>query len=221
MLAYKDRSDAGRQLAELLSEYRDHPDVLVLGLPRGGVIVAYEVAQALHAPLDCFVVRKLGVPGYEELAMGAVAGDGTRVLNKDVVRGFSLSEEEIEVVAAREQQEVLRREQEYRAGRPEPSVEDRIVILVDDGLATGASMRAAVTAVRKKNPRKVIVAVPTGARESCREFAKLADEVFCVMTPEPFYGVGAWYRDFSQTTDDEVRNVLQRAGEEAMVKKPG
>jgi putative phosphoribosyl transferase len=219
MHAYRDRVDAGRQVAEHLMDYADNPKVLVLGLPRGGVVVAAEVAQALHVQMDCFVVRKLGVPGYAELAMGAVAGDGTRVLNDDVVRGFDISDAEIESVARQEQEEIRRREEEYRDERPEPAIRGRIVILVDDGLATGASMRAAVLAVRKQNPEKIVVAVPAGARETCRELGRIANEVVCVLTPEPFYGVGAWYRDFSQTTDAQVREVLRRVNEEVAARR--
>jgi predicted phosphoribosyltransferase len=187
--------------------------VLVLALPRGGVPVAYEVARALDAPLDVFLVRKLGVPGHEELAMGAIASGGVRVLNEDVVHHLRIPDEAIEKVARREQQELERREREYRGDRPPPEVSGRTVILIDDGLATGSTMRAAVMALRQQRPARIIVAVPAAAESTCDEFRAEVDEVFCAITPEPFYAVGLWYEDFSQTTDEEVRDLLERAAQ--------
>jgi predicted phosphoribosyltransferase len=213
-MRYADRFAAGRELAGRLMKYANRPEVLVLALPRGGVPVAFEVARALHAPLDVFLVRKLGVPGHEELAMGAIASGGVRVLNEEVVRVLQIPEEEIDTVAAEEQQELERRERAYRDGRPAPDVRGRIVILIDDGLATGSTMRAAVAALRQRGPARIVVAVPVGAAETCAEFQEEADEVLCARTPEPFYAVGLWYEDFAQTTDDEVHELLQRAAEE-------
>lgn len=207
-MTFRDRFEAGRILAEKLAAYRDRADVLVLGLPRGGVPVAWTVAQALKAPLDVFLVRKLGVPGHEELAMGAIAMGGVRALNVQVVRALQISPETLDRVAAQEQQELDRRERLYRGDRPPLDVEGRIVILVDDGLATGATMRAAVEALRQQHPARIVVAVPVGAAETCDDLRKIADEVVCVQTPEPFYAVGMWYDDFSQTTDEEVRELL-------------
>src|SRR5207302_345843 len=186
------------------------PDVLVLALPRGGVPVAYEVAHRLGAPLDVFVVRKLGVPGYEELAMGAVATGGVRVLNDQIVERLGLPEYVIDAVAAREHQELARRERLYRGGRPPPDVRGRTVILVDDGLATGATMRAAIMALRQLQPARIVVAVPTASPDTCKELKAEADDVVCAITPEPFLAVGHWYEDFSQTTDEEVRDLLAR-----------
>jgi predicted phosphoribosyltransferase len=213
-MIFRDRSDAGRVLAEKLASYSNRPDVLVLALPRGGVPVAFEVAQALHAPLDVFLVRKLGLPGQEELAMGAIASGGTRVLNEEVVSKLNVPPGVIETVAAQEQQELGRREQEYRDGRAAPDVRGRIVILVDDGLATGSTMRAAVAALRQQGPARIVVAVPVGASETCTELQYEADEAVCAETPQPFYAVGAWYEDFSQTSDEEVRDILSRAAME-------
>ena len=194
-----------------LARYAARSDVLVLALPRGGVPVAYEVAKQLGAPLDVFLVRKLGVPGYEELAMGAIASGGVRVINEDVVRYMDIPGEVIDLVAAGEQQEMERRERAYRDDRPLPEVKDRVLILVDDGLATGSSMRAAAQALRKQQPARIVVAVPVSAAQTCDEFRGEVDEVVCVNTPEPFQGVGLWYEDFSQTTDEEVRELLERA----------
>jgi predicted phosphoribosyltransferase len=205
---FRNRREAGRQLAAQVAAYANRPDVLVLALPRGGVPVAYEVARALNAPMDVFLVRKLGVPGYEELAMGAIASGGVRVLNDEVVRGLDIPGYVIDAVAAREQQELERRERAYRDGRPPPDIRGRTVILVDDGLATGATMQAAVKALRQQQPARIIVAVPTAAAETCEKLKTEADEVICAMTPQPFYGVGRWYDDFSQTTDEEVRDLL-------------
>jgi len=212
-MLFRNRVEAGRQLAAKLMAYADRPDVLVLALPRGGVPVAYEVAHALDAPLDVFLVRKLGLPGQEELAMGAIATGGVRVLNEDVVRALDLPDEVIDEVTAREQQELKRRERMYRGDRPPPDVRGRTVILVDDGLATGSTMRAAVAALRQMQPACIIVAVPVGAPETCAELQDEADEVVCARAPEPFYAVGVWYGDFSQTTDEEVRDLLERAAE--------
>jgi erythromycin esterase-like protein/predicted phosphoribosyltransferase len=208
---FRDRRDAGRFLAGVLDTYRDRPDVLVLGLPRGGVPVAYEVATALGAPLDVFLVRKLGTPGHEELAMGAIASGGVIVINDDVVRGLGITPETIAQVAEREGRELLRREQAYREGRPFPDVTGKVVIVVDDGLATGSSMRAAIEALRKLRPDRVVVAVPAAPESTCRELEELADEVVCATTPSPFFAVGASYWDFTQTTDEEVRDLLRAA----------
>jgi len=209
---FRNRNDAGRQLAEKLAAYADRPDVLVLALPRGGVPVGYEVSRALGAPLDVFLVRKLGVPGYEELAMGAVASGGVRVLNDEIVRGLGISEHGIDVAVAREMEELARRERLYRGDRPPPDVAGRTVILVDDGLATGATMRAAVAALREQQPTRIVVAVPTASPDTCEVLKAEADDVVCAMTPEPFLAVGHWYEDFTQTTDDEVRELLARGG---------
>jgi predicted phosphoribosyltransferase len=205
---FRDRHDAGRLLAEKLTAYAHRPDVLVLALPRGGVPVAYEVARALGTPLDVFVVRKLGVPGHEELAMGAVATGGVRVLNDDVVRGLRIPDRVIDAVTALEQQELARRERLYRGDRTPPDVRGRTVILVDDGLATGATMHAAIAALRQQEPARIVVAVPTAAPETCNALRAEVDDVVCAITPEPFHAVGLWYEDFSQTTDEEVRELL-------------
>lgn len=218
-MLFQDRADAGRQLAARLMHYAGRPEVIVLALPRGGVPVAYEVATALGAPLDVFLVRKLGVPGHEELAMGAVASGGVRVLNTEVVEALGISEQAIEGVAQQELRELERRERVYRGGRPPPELRDRVVILVDDGLATGSTMRAAVRAVRKQQPARVVVAVPTAAASSCFSLEREADEVVALMTPEDFYAVGQWYEDFSQTSDAEVAALLQKAGHGAMPKE--
>jgi putative phosphoribosyl transferase len=216
-MLFRDRTEAGRQLAAKLTAYADRPNVLILALPRGGVPIAFEVAKALHAPLDVFLVRKLGVPGQEELAMGAIASGGVRVLNEDVVRMLPISEEELDAVAAQEQQELERRERSYRGDRSPPNVRGRTVILVDDGLATGSTMRAAVAALRQQGPGYIVVAVPVGAAETCAEFEAEADETICARMPDPFYAVGLWYGDFSQTTDEEVHDLLERAAEEHSV----
>ena len=187
-------------------------DVLVLALPRGGVPVGCEVARALGAPLDVFLVRKLGVPGHEELAMGAVATGGVRVLNDEIVRGLGISDHEIDAAVARELQELARRERLYRGDRPPPDVAGRTVILVDDGLATGATMRAAVAALRRQQPARIVIAVPTASPDTSEALKAEADDVVCAMTPEPFFAVGYWYEDFTQTTDDEVRELLARGG---------
>jgi predicted phosphoribosyltransferase len=211
MTRFKDRVEAGQVLARALSAYVGRDDVTVLALPRGGVPVAHEVAEALDAPLDVFVVRKLGVPGHEELAMGAIASGGVRVLNENVVGPLRISPRDIDRVAAREEQELSRREREYRGGAPPADVLGRTVILVDDGLATGASMRAAVLALRQRRPAWLVVAVPVGAPSTCAEFVEAADDVVCARTPEPFYAVGQWYEDFSQTSDEDVRDLVAHA----------
>jgi len=208
---FRDRREAGRVLASLLKTFAGRDDVVVLALPRGGVPVAYEVASALGAPLDVFLVRKLGTPGHRELAMGAIASGGVRVLNDDVVRWYGISESAIESVAREEAAELERRERAYRDGRPAPELTNRSVILVDDGLATGSTMRAGAQAVRLHRPARVVVAVPVGARQTCSEIAAVADEVICARMPEPFTAVGQWYLDFDQTDDDEVRELLQKS----------
>jgi predicted phosphoribosyltransferase len=207
---FRNRNEAGRLLAGKLTAFANRPDVLVLALPRGGLPVAYEVARALAAPLDVFLVRKLGVPGYEELAMGAVATGGVRVLNDQIVQQLNIPSYVIDAVTAQEQQELERRERLYRGGRPPPDVRGRTAILVDDGLATGATMRAAVRALRQLQPARIVVATPTAAPETCGELRAEVDDVICAITPEPFLAVGHWYEDFSQTTDDEVRELLVR-----------
>jgi putative phosphoribosyl transferase len=210
-MLFRDRFEAGRVLASKLSEFSGKNDVVVLALPRGGVPVGYEVAQALHAPLDVFVVRKLGTPGQEELAMGALASGGTTVLNREVIQALGISQSTIDAVAARENPELERREREYRDGRPALQVEGRTVILVDDGLATGSSMRVAIKALRKESAAQVVVAVPVASPSACLEFEAEVDKIVCAATPEPFWAVGQWYRNFSQTTDEEVRELLARA----------
>lgn len=210
-MLFANRREAGRILASLLMKYADRDDVLVLALPRGGVPVGFEVAQALRAPLDVFIVRKLGVPGHDELAMGAIATGGVRVLNDDVVISLELEPEVIDAVAVREEKELARRERIYRGARPAPDVHGRTVILVDDGLATGSTMRAAVAALRKQRPARIVVAVPVAAPETCEEFKTEVDEVICAATPRMFNGVGRWYEDFSQTTDAEVHELLAQA----------
>jgi len=207
---FKDRAEAGRLLAESLLHYAGRADVLVLGLPRGGVPVAFEISVALKAPLDVFIVRKLGVPNREELAMGAIASGNVRVINVDVVENLQIPERVIEEATAREIEELSRRETAYRASRPAPLVAGKIVILVDDGLATGATMRAAVAALQVQRPGRVIVAVPTASPGTRDDFRSIVDEIVCAMTPEPFHAVGLWYEDFSQTTDEEVRALLAR-----------
>lgn len=208
---FRDRHDAGRQLAQALESYADRDDVVVLGLPRGGVPVAYEVARALAVPLDVFIVRKLGAPGHEELAMGAIASGGVRVVNEQVTQLLHVPDDAIARVAAVEQRELERREREYRGDAPPPELRGRTVIVVDDGLATGSTMRAAAQALRAHDPRKIVVAVPVAAAETCDEFREIVDDVVCVRTPARFQAVGLWYDDFSQTTDEEVRALLQEA----------
>jgi predicted phosphoribosyltransferase len=210
-MLFQDRADAGRRLAGKLAAYAGRPDVVVLALPRGGVPVGFEVAQALGAPLDVFLVRKLGVPGREELAMGAIASGGVRVLNEEVVRALDIPDEVIDAATEKEGHELARREHAYRDDRPAPDVRGRIVILVDDGLATGSTMRAAAAALRKLGPARVVVAVPVGSADTCADLRAVADEVICGLTPEPFHAVGLWYDDFTQTRDEEVHDLLDRA----------
>ena len=211
---FANRTEAGRLLAEKLEKYAGRDDVVVLGLPRGGVPVAYEVAKHLNAPLDVFIVRKLGVPGFEELAAGAIASGGVRVLNEDIMRAIPYADAAIEAVTAKETAELQRREQIYREGRAAPELRDRIVILVDDGLATGATMRAAVKALRQQGAAKIVVAVPVAPPDTCQELAQQADETICLRTPPFFQAVGQYYEDFSQTSDDDVRELLARAAQE-------
>lgn len=208
---YQDRFDAGRQLAAHLQAYANRQDVLVLALPRGGVPVASVVASVLRAPLDVFLVRKLGVPGQEELALGAIAMGNVQVLNAEVVHALHLPEQTIEQIVQKEQKELERREHLYRDERPSPDLRNRVVILVDDGLATGASMRAAVRAVRRQHPARLVVAVPVAEPSVCEALRAEVDEAICVHTPAPLYGVGYWYRDFSQTSDQEVHDLLEQA----------
>jgi predicted phosphoribosyltransferase len=214
-LVFANREQAGRLLSDRLKAYVNRDDVVVLGLPRGGVPVAYEVAQRLRAPLDVFMVRKLGVAGFEELAFGAIASGGVRVLNDEVVRVLPNAPELIEQVTAKEWTELERRERSYRDGRPPAKISGRTVILVDDGVATGATMRAAVEALRKNGVARVVVAVPVGAPETCRELAELVDEAVCLIAPAGFYAVGQFYEQFSQVSDQEVRDLLERAARAA------
>ena len=210
---FKDRADAGRFLASKLDQFANLADVIVVGLPRGGVPVAYEVAHQLKAPLDLLVVRKLGVPGHEELAMGAIASGGVCLLNQDVLSHLGIPQDIIDLVIESEQRELERREREYRQNRPPLKLRGQTVIVVDDGLATGSSMHAAVTAIRQKQPKKIIVAVPVGARDTCQSFQNEVDTMaICAITPDSFQSVGAWYANFAPTTDDEVRKCLEKSG---------
>ena len=234
MKLFRDRIEAGRTLAGELMRYAGRDDVVVLALPRGGVPVAFEVATALNVPMDVFVVRKLGLPGREEFAIGAVASGGVRVLNEEVVRSYRIPKATIDSIAQREQWELERRERVYRNGRPMPELTNKTIILVDDGLATGTTMRAAVTALRPYKPARIIIAVPTAPPDTCKKFEEEVDEVVCATTPQPFWAIGALYEDFSQTTDEEVRSLLDRAAtnlsakyayqgsirEDAMIKTP-
>jgi len=208
---FRDRADAGRRLAADLAAYTHRADVLVLGLPRGGVPVAFEVAHVLDVPLDVFTVRKLGVPGHEELAMGAIATGGAQVLNEDIIQDLGIPEHAIAAAVIREQAELERRERLYRDGRPPPDVRGHTVLLVDDGLATGSTMRAAVAALRALQPARIVIAVPVAAPDVCAALGAEVDEIVCAETPEPFHAVGLWYFDFSQTTDDEVHDLLAAA----------
>jgi putative phosphoribosyl transferase len=211
MIAFRDRHHAGKFLAQKLAHLVGKPDLIVLALPRGGVPVGYEVAQALMVPLDVFVVRKLGLPGYGELAIGAIASGGVRVLNEDLIAEYNIDHKTIDSIADRESIELERRERLYRGGMQEhPDIRGKSVILVDDGLATGASMKAAIMAVKALQPSRIIVAVPVASKETCDYLSTEVDEIVCGQTPEPFFAVGAWYQDFSQTSDDEVRELLQR-----------
>jgi putative phosphoribosyl transferase len=211
MRLFRDRVDAGKRLTKELKRYAGRDDVVVLALPRGGVVVGFEVARALSAPLDVFVVRKLGLPGREELAMGAIASGGVRVLNEEVVRWNRVSDSMIDAVALREQRELERRELLYRSGRPMPDLRNKTIVLVDDGLATGTTMRAAVIALRSFKPAHMIIAVPTGPPETCKEFEEEVETVICATTPQPFWAIGIWYEDFRQTTDEEVQRLLSAA----------
>jgi putative phosphoribosyl transferase len=208
---FADRIEAGRLLAAALQGYRGGPDVIVLGLPRGGIPVAHRVAEELGVPLDVFLVRKLGVPGHEELAMGAIATGGVRVLSQQLIDHVGIPQEVIEEVTQREAQELVRRERVYRGERPPAEIAGRTVILIDDGLATGSTMRAAVAAVRKQGPRRMVVAVPVAAADTCEALRREVEEVVCLETPEPFFAVGMWYEDFTETSDAEVRELLERA----------
>ncbi len=208
---FRDRTDAGLSLAKELTAYANRPDVLVLGLPRGGVPVAYEVARALRAPLDIILVRKLGVPGEQELAMGAIASGGVRVLNEDVVRMLGIPAHVIDAVAAKEQRELSRRERLYRGDHPAPVIQGKTVILVDDGIATGATVRAAIALVRQQQPAAVVVATPVAPASTCAELRPTVDALICVLTPEDFLAIGFWYESFPQTTDDEIRLLLSYA----------
>lgn len=212
-MIFRDRTEAGKFLAARLAHYAGQPDLLVLALPRGGVPVAFEVAKALEAPLDVFLVRKLGFPGHEEAAMGAIASGGVIVLNEEMLQGMRIPDHVIDSVVERELQELKRRENMYRAGLPPIDVNGRVVILVDDGLATGSTMRAAAQALRKQNPKRLVVAVPVGAPETCDEFRSEVDEIICGVEPETLYAVGVWYEDFSQTTDEEVQRLLEEASQ--------
>ena len=207
----RDRTDAGKRLAEALEDYADDPDGIVLALPRGGVPVGYEIAETLHLPLDVFLVRKLGVPGQEELAMGAIAMGGVCVFNDRIVRGLNISQQAIDFVTSREQAELERRNLLYREGRPVPDLANKTVLLVDDGIATGATMRAAVEAILQVKPRQLIVAVPVAPPEIYDMFQSLADKIVCLETPASFFAIGNWYQNFSQTSDDEVRKLLGEA----------
>ena len=210
-MIFRDRTEAGRVLASKLTKYLNQVNTVILALPRGGVPVAYEIGKELGLPVDIFVVRKLGVPGHEELAMGAIASGGVRHINRDVVDQLRIDSETIDVASRREQKEIERRERLYRSQRPSVDVRNKTVILVDDGLATGSTMRAAIAALRQHRPARIVVAVPTAAPQTCSEIADEVDEIICAATPETFYAVGQWYQEFSQTTDDEVRELLARA----------
>jgi predicted phosphoribosyltransferase len=210
-IRFRNRAEAGRLLAHKLEQYRNMPGLLVLGLPRGGVPVAYAVAIALNAPLDILLVRKLGVPGQDELAMGAIASNGILILNNSVIQRLGIPESVVEAVSKRETKELHRREQDYRGVRPPVDIPGKTVIVIDDGLATGSTMKAAIAALRRQNPAKIIAAVPTASPETCEELKSAADEIVCAIMPEPFYAVGFSYEDFEQTTDAEVRELIQQA----------
>ncbi len=217
MAVFKDRFDAGQALADRLQQYARRPGVVVLALPRGGVPVGYTIALDLGVPLDVFLVRKLGVPGHKELAMGAIASGGVRVLNDDVVRALNIPEAVIDQVAEEEKRELERRQRAYRDDRPPPDVRGKSAILTDDGLATGSTMRAAVQAVRESFPARIVVAVPAAPPDVCEQLRQEVDQVICTITPEPFHGVGLWYDNFEQVSDAEVRDLLQRAAERHLI----
>ena len=221
MTKFEDRFDAGRFLARQLKHHAADPNAVVLALPRGGVPVAYEIARALDAPLDVFIARKLGAPGHEELAMGAIATGGVVVFNDEVIQHLGVSQSWIDAIIREQTEELRRREEAYRGDRSPLALEGQTVILVDDGLATGASMRAAVRALRQRRPASITVAVPIGSRDTCDQFRGEVEEVICGRTPEPFHAVGAWYHDFTQTSDDEVREMLDRAAHEWRVRRAG
>ncbi len=210
---YRNRQHAGHELADALSKYKDNINTIALGLPRGGVPVAAEVAQALNLPLDIVVVRKLGTPWHEEMAMGAIASGGVRILNEDLIQALNISQSEIKAVIEQEQQELQRRESAYRDDRPMPDLNDKTVILIDDGTATGSTMKAAIRGVKQHNPAQVVVALPVGSEEACKEIGQTVDELTCLMIPKNFGGVGAWYDRFNQTRDEEVRHLLQKANQ--------
>lgn len=208
---FHNRTEAGRRLAAQLSQYANSPDVLVLGLPRGGIPVAYEIAKALHVPLDVWLVRKLGVPGQEELAMGAIASGGVMILNNEIINLLKISREAVEQVAAAEKQELERRDQAYRGDRPLPQIENHTIILVDDGIATSSTLRAAIAALQRHQPKHIVVAAPVAPPSVCESLKTIVDDVVCLNTPEPLHSIGMWYIDFSQTTDNEVRDLLRRS----------
>jgi len=214
-LPLSNRRTAGRELASALKQYAGRRELLVLALPRGGVPVALEIAKGLYAPLDLMLVRKLGVPGHRELAMGAIAGDGVRVLNQNIIDSLHIGLEAIEETAAREEMELQRRNKAYRGSHPQPAIRNRLVVLVDDGIATGATMRAAIEALRMRNPARIVVAVPVGPADAIERLRELADEVVCPYQPEPFMAIGHWYLDFSQLEDEEVREMLAEAWQES------
>ncbi|MDM9381352.1 phosphoribosyltransferase [Chlorogloeopsis sp. ULAP01] len=209
-IKFHDRAEAGKMLARRLAAYANRPDVLVVALPRGGVPVAFEVAEALHAPLDICIVRKLGVPHHKELAMGAIAAGGIRVLNYDVISWLGISSKTIDEVATKELRELQRRDHVYRGERPPLDVRNRIVILLDDGIATGSTIRAAIAILRQQHPQRIVVAVPVAPLATCQELQTEVEEIVCLSTPEPLYAIGLWYENFSQTTDEEVRELLAR-----------
>lgn len=208
---FLNRAEAGRLLATRLAPYANRSDVLVLGLPRGGVPVAFEVAEGLHVPLDICLVRKLGVPGHKELAMGAIASGGVRVLNYDVISWLNINGKTIDHVAEKELRELQRRDRTYRGNRPQPEIRDRTILLIDDGLATGATMRSAIAIVKQQRPQQIVVAIPVAPKDTCQELRAEVDEVVCLITPEPFYAIGVWYENFAQTTDAEVCTLLEQS----------
>jgi putative phosphoribosyl transferase len=210
-MIFRDRYDAGQKLAGRLQHFAGDPNVILLALPRGGIPVTYEVARALHVPMDVFIVRKLGVPGHEELAMGAIASGGVRVLNRQVVEQLGIPQSMIESVARRQEEELHRREQLYRGDLPFPDLHSKAVILIDDGLATGATMRAAAKAARLEGAHRIVVAVPVASKETCQEIEAEVDEAICAVTPLGFFAVGQWYEDFRPTSDEEVRELLMKA----------